>query len=226
MFKKLFSSSTSACFEFDNSNPFRHPDGKYIIFLNGVKAGEADTNVFSLFNLQPDTEYAVTVSNDEFAFRFKTDSETGVVDVRALGAKGDGKSDDTYYMQMAIDSCPRGGRVLLPEGSYYVRPIVLKSDITLELKKGAQLLGSTREEDYPYIPARIYNDDGSEEIMASWEGDPFDCHQSFVSAYRQRNIKIVGEGAINGNADKSTWWATPTRWATCAPSSGGPGMCA
>ena len=209
MFKKLFSSSTSACFEFDNLNPFFHPGGKYTIFLNGVKAGEADTNVFSLFGLAPDTEYEVGVSCEDCTLRFKTDAETAVVDVRALGAKADGKTDDTYYVQMAIDSCPAGGRVLFTEGSYYVRPIVLKSNITIELKKGAQLLGSVREEDYPYIPARTYNADGSEEILASWEGDPFDCHQSFVSAYRQSNIKIVGEGAINGNADNSTWWATP-----------------
>ncbi|MCD7729300.1 MAG: glycoside hydrolase family 28 protein, partial [Clostridia bacterium] len=34
-------------------------------------------------------------------------------------------------------------------------------------------------------------------------------HQSFVSAFGCKNIKVVGEGAINGNADKSTWWATP-----------------
>ena len=209
MFKKLFSSSTSACFEFDNLNPFFHPGGKYTIFLNGVKAGEADTNVFSLFGLAPDTEYEVGVSCEDCTLRFKTDAETAVVDVRALGAKADGKTDDTYYVQMAIDSCPAGGRVLFTEGSYYVRPIVLKSNITIELKKGAQLLGSVKEEDYPYIPARTYNADGSEEILASWEGDPFDCHQSFVSAYRQSNIKIVGEGAINGNADNSTWWATP-----------------
>ena len=209
MFKKLFSSSTSACFEFDNLNPFFHPGGKYTIFLNGVKAGEADTNVFSLFGLAPDTEYEVGVSCEDCTLRFKTDAETAVVDVRALGAKADGKTDDTYYVQMAIDSCPAGGRVLFTGGSYYVRPVVLKSNITIELKKGAQLLGSVREEDYPYIPARTYNADGSEEILASWEGDPFDCHQSFVSAYRQSNIKIVGEGAINGNADNSTWWATP-----------------
>ena len=56
MFKKLFSSSTSACFEFDNTNPFHHPNGKYKIFVNGVMAGEADTNGFSVFNLEPATE--------------------------------------------------------------------------------------------------------------------------------------------------------------------------
>ena len=209
MFKKLFASSTSACFEFDNSNPYSHPGGGYKIFLNGVKAGEADTNVFSLFGLQPGTEYAVTVSCDECTVRFKTRAETAVVNVRELGAKGDGKADDTYFVQMAIDSCPAGGRVLLPKGTYLTRPIVLKSDLTLELERGATLLGSTREEDYPFVPARIYHEDGSEEVLASWEGDPFDCHQSYISARGQHNISIVGEGTIDGNADKSTWWATP-----------------
>ena len=209
MFKKLFVSCTTACFEFANTNPYRHPDGKYTIFVNGVKAGEADTNVFSVYNLEPATEYVITVSNDEHTVRIKTEAQSAEVDVRALGAKGDGKADDTYFVQMAITSCPAGGRVVIPAGTYLTRPITLKSDITIELKKGATLLGSPREEDYPYIPARTYNADGSEEVMASWEGDPFDCHQSYVSAYRQKNIKIVGEGTIDGNASNSTWWATP-----------------
>jgi polygalacturonase len=118
---------------------------------------------------------------------------------------------------MAIDSCPKGGRILLEEGTYFVRPIVLKSDITIELDKGAQLLGDTKEESYPYIPARVYDSEGKEEVLATWEGNPFDCHQSFVSAYRQRNIQIIGEGTINGNADHSTWWATPKGRAVARP---------
>jgi polygalacturonase len=207
MFKKLFVSSTSACFELENTNPYYSPKD-YIVMLNGkVQNGEKRENVFSLFNLTPDTEYTVETSLGG-KLTFKTDRETALIDVKALGAKADGVADDTYYVQMAIDSCPAGGRVLFEEGVYYIRPIVLKSDITLELKAGAVLLGDTLEEHYPFVPARIYID-GKGEVMASWEGEPFDCHQSFVSAYRQKNIKIVGEGTINGNADKSTWWATP-----------------
>ncbi len=206
MFKLIFVSSVSACFELENSNPYYSPKA-YKVLLNGEPAGEFNTNVFSLFNLQPATKYCVSVGDSNV--EFETEDETGVVDVKALGAKGDGASDDTYYVQMAIDSCPKGGRVLLPEGSYYVRPIVLRSNITVEIKKGAQLLGDVVEEHYPYIPARIYDDDGNEIVTASWEGNPFDCHQSFVSAFKAKNVKIVGEGAINGNADNSTWWATP-----------------
>lgn len=208
MFKKLFVSAVSACFEFQNSNPYYnlHP---YTVYLNGNPVGgERRENVFSLFDLIPDTEYVVTTSEDKCKIIFKTKPETGVVDVRALGAKADGVTDDTYYVQMAIDKCPAGGRVVLTAGEYLVRPIKLKSGVTLELKKGATLLGDAREESYPFIPAAIKLN-GKEEVLASWEGEPFDCHQSFVSAYRQKNIRVVGEGTIDGNADNSTWWATP-----------------
>lgn len=207
MLKKLFVSGTTACFEIVNDNPYYSPK-PYKTLLNGaVVGGERNTNVFSLFNLKPATTYTVDA---QYAGRitFTTDSETAVIDVKALGAKADGVSDDTYYVQMAIDSCPDGGRVTLPEGVYLVRPIVLKSNITIELKKGARLLGDVREESYPFIPARTYKN-GKETILASWEGEPFDCHQSFVSAYKEKNIRVVGEGVIDGNADKSTWWATP-----------------
>ena len=56
MFKKLFVSSTTACFELANKNPYYAP-GPYAVYLTGEKTGEKrTTNVFSLFNLTPDTE--------------------------------------------------------------------------------------------------------------------------------------------------------------------------
>ena len=154
MFKKLFVSSTSACFELVNKNPYYSPRS-YEVYLNGEKAGDKHTtNVFSLFNLTPSTTYTVKLSSGKKQITFTTDAESAAIDVKSLGAKADGKSDDTYFVQMAIDGCPKGGRVVLTEGEYLVRPIVLKSDITLELKKGATLLGDVVEENYPYIPAR------------------------------------------------------------------------
>jgi len=217
MFKQLFVSCTSACFELKNTNPYYAPQ-KYFVTVNGKKLEkEWDSNVFSLFDLEPDAQYTVGTSQDDFTLTFRTERITATVNVKELGAKGDGVSDDTYYVQMAIDSCPKGGRVLVPEGSYYVRPIVLRSDITIQLEKGAELLGDIVEEHYPYIPASVTDEENNENILASWEGNPYPCHQSFVSAFRQRNIKIVGEGAINGNADKSTWWATPKGRAVARP---------
>ena len=208
MFKKLFVSSISACFELVNSNPYYSPK-KFKVSVNGVEEKiERDTNVFSIFNLTPDTEYTVSTSLDDCKITFKTEKESGVVDVKAFGAVGDGITDDTFIIQYAIDSCPKGGRVVISEGTYLIRPITLKSDITIELKEGATLLGDCKEDHYPVLPARIMID-GKEEVIATWEGEPFPCFQSLISAYGQKNIRIIGKGNINGNADKSTWWDIP-----------------
>lgn len=213
MFKKLFVSSTSACFEFVNSDPYYAPKG-YFVYLNGRPVGEKrDTNVFSLFNLTPATEYTVTTSADGKTVTFTTPDDGGEVIVKAHGAKGrgakaDGVTDDTEAVQAAIDGCPKGGRVVFEEGVYLVRPLTLKSDITLELKAGAVILGDTDEENYPRVPARTTVKD-KEVILATWEGEPHDCHQSLISAFKEKNIKIVGEGVIDGNAENSTWWQRP-----------------
>ncbi len=213
MFKKLFASSTTACFELKNTSPYYSPES-YKVILDGKPAGEFETNVFSLFNLEPDSEYAVEIAGS--TLKFRTLAETGVIDVKALGAAGDGVTDDTYYVQKAIDCCPESGRVLFTEGIYLVRPLSLKSGITIELKKGAVILGDPRETSYPYIPARNpYSK--KEEVLASWEGEPFDCHMSLIHGYKCKNIMIVGEGTINGNADKSTWWDRPKGRAVARP---------
>src|ERR1035437_6554792 len=70
---------------------------------------------------------------------------------RAFGAKGDGVAKDTAAIQAAIDACEKqgGGTVQLTAGTYLSAPIVLKSNIALQLDKGATLLGSADHGDYP-----------------------------------------------------------------------------
>ena len=68
------------------------------------------------------------------------------------GAKGDGVTKDTAAIQKAIDTCAAKGRDCeLTAGTYLSAPIVLKSKITLQLDKGATLLGSPDHGDYPKI---------------------------------------------------------------------------
>ena len=61
----------------------------------------------------------------------------GASDVKAFGAKGDGKTDDTAAIQAALDGLPEaGGTVTLPPGTYLVKRLVLKG--------GASLVGAGR----------------------------------------------------------------------------------
>jgi polygalacturonase len=108
---------------------------------------------------------------------------------RAYGAKGDGVSKDTASIQAAIDACTRqgGGTVRLLAGTYLSAPIVLKSNITLQLDQGATLLGSADHADYP--PKTEFREPGL---------------QSLVSATNASNVSITGEGVIDGAGE--TWW--------------------
>lgn len=113
-----------------------------------------------------------------------------VCDPHAWGAKGDGVTKDTAAIQHAIDACEQhgGGVVRLTAGTYLSGPIVLGSNITLELDKGATLLGSPGFADYPKIT----------EFRAPGR-------QALVSAVNAANVAITGQGTINGNGAR--WWA-------------------
>ena len=110
-------------------------------------------------------------------------------DPHKFGAKGDGATKDTTAIQAAIDACAAkgGGIVRLTEGTYVSAPIELKSKITLQLDKGATLLGSPDHEDYP----------------ARTEFHLPDL-QPLVGAVNASNVAITGEGTIDGNGD--SWW--------------------
>ncbi len=110
-------------------------------------------------------------------------------DPKRFGAKGDGSTKDTGAIQAAIDACAAkgGGVVRLSAGTYVTAPVELKSNTTLQLEKGATLLGSPDHQDYP-------------------PHDEFRLPdlQPLVSAVHAANVSIVGEGIIDGNGE--SWW--------------------
>ena len=71
----------SAMFELSNDTCYRAP-APYTVLLDGAEVLQGDTNVFSLFSLEPDHAYelAVTIGGETETLRFTTAKESFFVD--------------------------------------------------------------------------------------------------------------------------------------------------
>lgn len=107
--------------------------------------------------------------------------------VRDFGGKGDGQSKDTRAVQKALDTCVSagGGTVVVPSGAFLIGSIVLGSNTTLQLERGANLMGSPDIGDYPLVRVR-------------WEGEFAQGHRALISAEDADHIAIIGRGSVLG----------------------------
>lgn len=112
---------------------------------------------------------------------------------KSNGLIGDGKTDNTKRIQAIIDSTSAngGGTIVFEKGTYLTGPFTLKSNITLEIKNGAILAGTKDEK--AYYPAGV---DTNGPLPSSL--------QPLIHSDHATNIKITGQGAINGNGQE--WW--------------------
>jgi len=101
-----------------------------------------------------------------------------MLNILSFGARGDGVTLNTNFIQAAIDSATAmgGGVVVVPRGTFLSGTLVLKSNVTLQLREGATILGSINPADYQ--------------------------HLAFILAEGQENISITGKGTIDGQGRK------------------------
>lgn len=113
--------------------------------------------------------------------------------IRDYGAKGDGTTLDTSYIQKAIDhaAARNGGKIIIPPGNYLVGAIILKSNIHVDISAGATLLGSENFDHYPGVDGR-------------WEGIDRTIYASMFTGHNLKNVSITGRGTINGQGE--VWW--------------------
>lgn len=204
MIELIFKSAVSATFELNNDDIY-YAKSAFDVYLDGqVIKKSVEKNVFSLYDLKPDTSY--TVSVNEHSLVFKTDHASAIVNVKDFNAYGDGEHLDTTAIQTAIYACPKNGVIIIPEGTYFVGPLFLKSHTTIYLMEGAVLLGETDRNKYPILPAQIIRNDDSILELSSWEGEAQDTFASLITGIEVENVKFVGQGIVDENAHQSDWW--------------------
>ena len=110
-----------------------------------------------------------------------------IVSATDMKIVGDGITMNTEAIQKAIDYChsqKNGGCLVFTEGVYKTGTIVLKSNVTLKLEKGAVISGSTDPYDYYAL-----------EAPKGWDSSAL----GLILADHSENIRIIGEGTIDGN---------------------------
>lgn len=96
-------------------------DRTYTILLDGREVGTTQRTHYTLENLAPGARYQVTVLVDGLLMDRQeavTAPRRRRLDVKQLGAAGDGRTKDTEILQTAINRCGPEQEVYLPAGIY------------------------------------------------------------------------------------------------------------
>jgi polygalacturonase len=130
-------------------------------------------------------------------------------DVRAFGARGDGKALDTAAINRAIETVAAigGGSVFFPAGDYLAYSIHLKSHVALYLAHGATLLAADPPEE-----------NGSGGYDAAESNQPWESYQDFGHNHWHNSliwgegleeVSICGPGLIWGKGLSRGWGTGP-----------------
>ena len=173
-------------------------------YKKSPKAQPVISHNYRLDNLQAGSKHTFTVRAVDASGVESADSNavTGMVrksgerlDVTKYGAVGDGTTLNTTAIQKAIDACPAGGTVVIPAGNFKTGSLWLKSDMTLEVQKDATILGTEDPASYPYH-YKLYPYLSDERYYSLINARPSEDGKQL------KNIRIVGEGSIDGNGWK------------------------
>jgi polygalacturonase len=123
---------------------------------------------------------------------------TGVYNVRAFGATGDGKTLDTDSINRAIEAAAAagGGTVEFPAGTYLSFSIRLKSHITLHLGQGCVIVAAEAAPGYGNYDTAEPNDWGDKFQFQDFGHSHF--HNSLIWGEGLEDIAITGPGMIFG----------------------------
>lgn len=111
-----------------------------------------------------------------------------ICNITDYGATNNGKTLNTQSFKKAIADCAKqgGGKVEVPPGTWLTGPIHLKSNIDLDIQKGAEIRFSPDLKNY--LPA----------VFSRFEGMELYNYSPLIYANHCQNIAITGSGTLNG----------------------------
>jgi polygalacturonase len=117
-------------------------------------------------------------------------------DIRDFGATPNSTQDNSTAFAAAIQACNAagGGKVLVTQGKYFCGAIHLRSNVNLHITKDATIAFIT--DPNAYLPA----------VFTRWEGMEMMGYSPLIYAYGQTNIAVTGEGTLDGQANRTSWW--------------------
>jgi len=206
MYKILTVTAFGFIFELENDRCYN--TDTYDVYLNGELYLSTDKNVVSLLSLESDTVYRVDVLGH--SFEVKTKKPAFLINIKDYNATGDGVTNDTSAINLAIYTAPAGATVYIPKGVYMVDQVLLKTGVDVLLVKGATLRQNTDRNQLSIIKAYQKNYDFNQvEMNASWEGHPLDSFCSLIYGKNISNVHIYGEGTLDGNGSEGDFWVNP-----------------
>ena len=118
------------------------------------------------------------------------DSTYNIVD---FGAKGDGITDNTQFINRTIEACTLrgGGTVIIPEGTFLTGSILLRSKVNLFLESNAVVKGINNLEKY-----RSISDLNQDETY--YKVKPRNWNKALLLGDQVEDVSITGEGVIDG----------------------------
>lgn len=118
----------------------------------------------------------------------------------------DGRSDGTACIRACVLKChqqgPDGATLHFASGVFLTGAFNVTSNMTLHIAEGATLLAATSPDAFPVVPALpsygVCRDDGYPDAHAPYR------HQAFISGWNVSNVRIIGNGTIDGQG--APWW--------------------
>jgi polygalacturonase len=171
--------------------------GKKYYFCFYKQNAQADYNYFMLEKLwNPNGNFQSTYDNTPVpdTLILRPEGKTGELNVKDFGAKGDGKTIDSYAINRAIETLASrgGGTLYFPAGDYLSYSIRLKSHIRLFLDAGAKITAAFPSAVEGYDEAEPNEYDRFQDFGHShWKN-------SLLWAIGEEDITICGQGVIDG----------------------------